>query len=64
MAVFAGCLFLGQSVGVSLGGIVLRLADSLWLLATAGVWLLLLGLAFAWLLRQWRSELTAPTALS
>ncbi|EWH00510.1 hypothetical protein Q427_19235 [Halomonas sp. BC04] len=51
-------------MGVSLGGIVLRLADSLWLLATAGVWLLLLGLAFAWLLRQWRSELTAPTALS
>ncbi|AMD00057.1 MFS transporter [Halomonas chromatireducens] len=54
MAVFAGCLFLGQSVGVSLGGVILRLADSLWLLAGAGVWLLLLGMAFAWLLRQWR----------
>jgi MFS transporter, YNFM family, putative membrane transport protein len=33
MAVFAGCLFLGQSVGVSLGGLILRLADSTWLLA-------------------------------
>ncbi|MGL6252404.1 MAG: MFS transporter, partial [Billgrantia desiderata] len=64
MAVFAGCLFLGQSVGVSLGGLVLRLADSLWLLAGAGVWLLALGLIFAWLLRQWHGERAAATAAS
>ncbi|MGR4066304.1 MFS transporter [Billgrantia sp. C5P2] len=64
MAVFAGCLFLGQSVGVSLGGLVLRLADSVWLLAAAGLWLLALGLIFAWLLRQWHSEQAAATALS
>ncbi|WP_111415538.1 MFS transporter [Billgrantia lactosivorans] len=64
MAVFAGCLFLGQSVGVSLGGLVLRLADSLWLLAGAGLWLLALGLVFAWLLRQWHGEREAATALS
>lgn len=64
MAVFAGCLFLGQSVGVSLGGLVLRLADSLWLLAGAGLWLLALGLIFAWLLRHWHSEQAATTALS
>ncbi len=64
MAVFAGCLFLGQSVGVSLGGLILRLADSVWLLGGAGLWLLLLGLVFAWLLRQWHSEQAAATALS
>ncbi|MBW6392552.1 MFS transporter [Billgrantia antri] len=64
MAVFAGCLFLGQSVGVSLGGLVLRLADSAWLLAGAGLWLLALGLAFAWLLHQWHSEQAAATATS
>ncbi|NIC06366.1 MFS transporter [Billgrantia bachuensis] len=64
MAVFAGCLFLGQSVGVSLGGLVLRLAGSAWLLIAAGLWLLALGLVFAWLLRQWHSEQEAATALS
>lgn len=64
MAVFAGCLFLGQSVGVSLGGLVLRLADSQWLLAGAGLWLLALGLVFGWLLRQWHGERTAATATS
>lgn len=53
MAVFAGCLFLGQSVGVSLGGLTLRLADSRWLLGGAGLWLLTLGMAFAlWLKTQ------------
>ncbi|KAA0010231.1 MFS transporter [Billgrantia pellis] len=56
MAVFAGCLFLGQSVGVSLGGLLLRLTGSLWLLVGTGCWLLALGLAFAWLLRQWHVE--------
>ena len=64
MAVFAGCLFLGQSLGVSLGGLMLRLVGSQWLLAGAGLWLLLLGLVFAWLLRQWRSEPAAATTLS
>lgn len=64
MAVFAGCLFLGQSVGVSLGGLILRLADSLWLLACAGVWLLALGLTFAWLLRQWHGERAAAAVTS
>ncbi|WP_104205361.1 MFS transporter [Billgrantia saliphila] len=56
MAVFAGCLFLGQSVGVSLGGLMLRQVGSLWLLAGAGGWLLALGIAFSWLLRQWHVE--------
>lgn len=64
MAVFAGCLFLGQSVGVSFGGLVLRLADSVWLLTGAGLWLLVLGLVFAWLLRQWNSGQAATTVLS
>ncbi|MGQ4880748.1 MFS transporter [Billgrantia sp. LNSP4103-1] len=64
MAVFAGCLFLGQSIGVSLGGLALRLASSTWLLAGAGLWLLALGLIFAWLLRQWHSERAEATALS
>lgn len=56
MAVFAGCLFLGQSVGVGLGGLILRLGDSRWLLAGAGLWLLVLGLMFAWRLRSWRTQ--------
>lgn len=56
MAVFAGCLFLGQSVGVGLGGLILRLGDSRWLLAGAGLWLLALGLVFAWRLRSWRTR--------
>lgn len=56
MAVFAGCLFLGQSLGVSIGGIVLRLGSSDWLLAGAGLWLLALGLAFARLLRLWHAR--------
>lgn len=64
MAVFAGCLFLGQSVGVSLGGLVLRLADSLWLLTAAGVWLLALGLVFGWLLRQWHGDRAATATAS
>lgn len=54
MAIFAGCLFLGQSVGVSIGGVVLRLADGKWLLTGAGLWLLGLGLLFAIRLRQWQ----------
>lgn len=58
MAVFAGCLFLGQSVGVGLGGLILRLGDSRWLLAGAGLWLLVLGLVFAWRLRSWRTQNT------
>ena len=54
MAIFAGCLFLGQSVGVSIGGLVLRLADGQWLLTGAGLWLLALGLLFTLRLRQWQ----------
>lgn len=54
MAIFAGCLFLGQSVGVSIGGVVLRLADGQWLLSGAGLWLLALGLLFTLRLRQWQ----------
>ena len=54
MAIFAGCLFLGQSVGVSIGGVVLRLADGQWLLTGAGLWLLALGLLFTLRLRQWQ----------
>jgi predicted MFS family arabinose efflux permease len=46
MAVFAGCLFLGQSVGVGLGGIVLPLSGSAGLLVGAALWLFVLGLAF------------------
>jgi MFS transporter, YNFM family, putative membrane transport protein len=56
MAVFAGCLFLGQSVGVSLGAVVLRLAGSGVVLAVAGVWLLALGLVFAQRLRRHRED--------
>ncbi len=56
MAVFAGCLFLGQSVGVSLGALVLRLAGSGVLLELAGTWLLVLGIAFAWRLRRWQTK--------
>ena len=55
MAVFAGCLFLGQSVGVSLGALVLRLAGSGVVLALAGAWLLVLGLVFARQLRGWKA---------
>ena len=54
MAIFAGCLFLGQSVGVSIGGLVLRLTDGQWLLTGAGLWLLALGLLFSLRLRQWQ----------
>nr|WP_220127968.1 MFS transporter [Halomonas kenyensis] len=64
MAVFAGCLFLGQSVGVSLGGLILRLANSTWLLVGAGLWLLALGLIFAWLLRQWHGSRAAVSPAS
>lgn len=56
MAVFAGCLFLGQSVGVSLGALVLRLASSGVVLALASAWLLVLGLVFARQLRDWNAE--------
>lgn len=62
MAVFAGCLFLGQSVGVSLGGLILSIADSQWLLTGAGIWLFALGLTFAWRLRQWRAAQTDELA--
>ncbi|MFG6176245.1 MFS transporter [Halomonas sp. THAF12] len=61
MAVFAGCLFLGQSLGVGLGGVVLRLAGAEVLLAATGLWLFVLGLAFALKLRRWQTE-TAPSA--
>lgn len=54
MAIFAGCLFLGQSVGVSIGGLVLRLADGQWLLSGAALWLLALGWLFTLRLRQWQ----------
>lgn len=54
MAVFAGCLFLGQSVGVSLGGVILRLAGSSWVLLGAGLWLGVLGLAFYRQLMSWQ----------
>ncbi|WP_355660542.1 MFS transporter [Halomonas salifodinae] len=62
MAVFAGCLFLGQSVGVGLGGLILRLGDSRWLLAGAGLWLLALGLLFAWRLNSWRARAANESA--
>lgn len=61
MAVFAGCLFLGQSVGVSIGGLAMRLGDSAWLLLGASIWLGVLGAAFAWQLKCWQSPVT-PTA--
>ncbi|EHA17536.1 MFS transporter [Halomonas sp. HAL1] len=54
MAVFAGCLFLGQSVGVGLGGLLLPIAGSAGVLVIAGVWLAALGLLFGHRLRQWR----------
>ena len=63
MAIFAGCLFLGQSVGVSIGGLVLRLANSQWLLTGAGLWLLALGLTFAGLLRQWHHQRASASVL-
>lgn len=64
MAVFAGCLFLGQSLGVSLGGLILRLGDSAWLLLGASAWLGVLGGAFAWQLKCWQSLPPTPEAMS
>ncbi len=56
MAVFAGCLFLGQSVGVVLGSAILRLTGSVWVLVGAGVWLAIVGGIFARQLRHWQTN--------
>lgn len=61
MAVFAGCLFLGQSMGVGLGGLLLPLAGSQTLLISAGLWLTALGLAFARQLRRWQEGEFTPS---
>lgn len=62
MAVFAGCLFLGQSVGVSLGGLMLRVGDSLWLLIGASIWLGVLGGIFSLQIKRWQSS--PPTSVT
>lgn len=62
MAMFAGCLFLGQSIGIGLGGLMLPLAGSMGVLIGAGIWLLILGQAFALRLQQWHhAQLESPS---
>ncbi|MBB3139866.1 putative MFS family arabinose efflux permease [Halomonas organivorans] len=51
MALFAGCLFLGQSLGIALGGLLLPWSGSTGVLVAAGLWLFMLGLILARQLR-------------
>jgi len=52
MSAFAACLFLGQSVGVSLSAVVVDSASPRWLFAAAAMVLPLVGLGFSLALRR------------
>ena len=55
VAAFASCFFLGQAAGVAIGGVVLAMAGTDWLLASSGVLVIAIGLRFA-RLRQRKTD--------
>lgn len=62
LALFASALFIGQSVGVSVGGFAIDHGRAPWLFAAGAGGLLLIGVTFAWALRERRRGLSAaPT---
>ena len=60
MSMFAACLFLGQSVGVTLAAFVVDSASPRWLFAVAAAAMPLIGLGFAVALRR-RTGVSDPT---